>query len=538
MLFILIILCPHTWLYIFRVFCCSALYIISFFILTNGSIHSEYSSREPKRFLHTVYQEEVAFHSNISFLENRNSHIVILLPVCGELDWIRSQYFHYKFTGMAAILPWSAPLPGPRTTFAINGTSIDTNRHSFLVSFLQDTRDVDLPPEQAHALLTFLLHTAEESCYRRVGSSGLYFDFFDDIDLVGWARHTERRESVTPFTSRWPSEEEIEAIRNTAVKRWNYTTVLVRRAVGIVARCEDEQGLSRIEKVLFALYHQSLDYGILNNEGSRLTGIQRLNREVDFCFMPRSLNTVRRTICRTQHILERSIFSFWQKERPEVLEARNWTVPAQVELQKWSDWGKGFEWDFPNIFPKEPREGQTSAAEIKRLVTSSRELRNAAAHRQHEGNLDLPLLKLLTDARDFAKALGDDKGATEIEAIITNAHERFQDIIGRQQEAAQKRRKAIEEIQRLKQASDEETEFREKCQKRIDELIDPVTGPILASAFEDYKALLDVDEKTLDGLLESHGKDWRMPEFPPIWEDEDWENPDYVLEGQGEGSED
>ena len=392
---------------------------------------------------------------------------------------------------MAARLPFSAALPYPKSKFVINGTSIVTDDHSFLVSFLQDTRKVDLPPQQIHALITFLLHTAEESCYRYVGLGSLEAEFFDDIDLAQWVRYIDRVEQRGVFDPPWPTDAHVEEIRHTALKRWTYDTSLVLRVVGIVARCGDEDGITKIEDVLFALYVGRLDWNVLNTEGKDLTSIQRLNSEVDHYFLPRCLDTVHRVLIRTQHILEASIFFFWQKERPEVLADRGWLVPAHVELQRWSDWEKAVHWDFPDIFPEEPCPGRTSATEMKRLVDSSRQLRNAAAHRKHRGAIDLPLDKLLTEARDLAEALGDIKGAKAIAVIIADAIIRFEKIIRQQHREAAEHEEAK---RKLEETKEETVNSRD-------------SSCVVGEVSEDFRSLTNVDEDVYEGLLALQARD-------------------------------
>lgn len=142
-------------------------------------------------------------------------------------------------------LPWSAPVPCPTKKLVINGIKIHRVRYPFLASFLRDVRIVDIPPEQAHALLTFLLHTGEESCFRYVGLRS-YVEFFDNLDLTQWIGRVNRVEVLPAFAIPWPSETDVEEIRHSALKRWPYDKRLIRRLVGIVARCGDDENIMRI----------------------------------------------------------------------------------------------------------------------------------------------------------------------------------------------------------------------------------------------------------------------------------------------------
>ena len=225
-----------------------------------------------------------------------------------------------------------------------------------------EIRYLDLPFRTKHYFLTYIQRILEQTCaryareklseklsdlewkkkflYTYYGDNGYHnklvsIDWLSDdsAELESWMRMFAHSAQYTNMPRDAKIMNAVISIRNAAVHRGDcegFDFEDVSRAMKFPSLVGDSKGESDIS----AAFRYVMDDSTLDEDTK--AGVESA------MYTPPPCTTVYQLLGRIQTLLEESCFNYAARKIPQLLEAKGWTIPEQVEIQRWADIFRGW----------------------------------------------------------------------------------------------------------------------------------------------------------------------------------------------------
>ncbi|CAI6089406.1 unnamed protein product [Clonostachys chloroleuca] len=192
-----------------------------------------------------------------------------------------------------------------------------------------------------------------------------------------------------------------------------------------------------------------------------------------------------------QKTLELACYEFGARALPDIMRRRGWDCPESTELSKWTELLK--------------HEGlvelESTHKPLKELLHSIANIRHTAVHRLRTNSVGLE--RFLTDAEDFAGALGNAVYANAISQLRSNAESAFAELTKNKQFLQLRLEKTQAAIAKQRAELDRREQEAIDRVREEDEKYRMLAGESLEKALElmgDFKATTNGESAVLDGV--------------------------------------
>ena len=311
-------------------------------------------------------------------------------------------------------LTWKSPLPEFSSLTEIDTIKVGGESFEFLSRFLADERKGDIPFEQSHGLVNYLLRTVTACAFDTLQRWAPYDLLLmqiqgpDQLELQWWLRllsdiaHKYPKPAKTAGTD-WDllgasiADRAVGRVRHTAVHRLWYSTQLIKHSINFLIALNDSERFRQVERTVRALYGTlSGTFAVSDEETSALTSTLQL--------YPTECRTALDLFYTIGGVLENAYYRRSKRKHQDWLTAHKVVVAEQMELYRPEDMA----W-----------------SSLYRRNDDVSFLRNSVAHRSghiSKATLDFEQIRqMVRDLGEVAVSLDDEDAAAQIVQVSESA---------------------------------------------------------------------------------------------------------------------